>query len=630
MVAQDDITAINNDLEKVKEALEKLLNQQSFVQGPINIRNQAELRYVKSLGEITNIRGDVTVDISTETMHDSIAVVNAIISKINTIIGGNLSTTGHVSDVLDLSALSFVDGNLTVKVKANSIDGLTAVSGDLHLDYKADYVFPNLASTGSITVKDYEEVTKVDFPNLLPNDNGGTFQTGNVASIVSLSKATHVDLGGVQVRSLTAPKALIVKLGFNGTLAGTTTITAAEATNITLAATKIGAFPLTITGKDDGTVDLSGLKEVGAGLTVSGEIVDVTALTTVTGTLIIADAKTLTLPNLEKADAIGATAATTFSAEKLVVSGNVSLTAAKEITLASTNQNFLKIVDVVETITLTELKSTFVADGFEALETLNVTGKVPAEKDVTEGSVAYGLSSNDANSLKTVSIDGALGYISFVENDELESITKAGHIISCSIEENDNLKTVKFGHSFLKGELANIIRVLGNDELTEVDLTAVQKIKTLTITDNDELASIKVGSPDVLAEPSTTITFLVNSNKLPGKYTDGKAGTETTKYSAPVIVQADLYAIKLVLDAYNNQESRAASATFDLSFDKTLDDDGEETSVSLNGKLNADAAAQVGLDADVSTVADNDTNNASTGSVSGIDIQRELVLLKKE
>ena len=97
-VSQDDIDVINQDLEKVKEDLEKLLNQQSFTQGPINIRNQAELRYVKSLGDITNVRGNVTVNISSKSMHDSVAAVNKIISKINTIIGGNLHTTGHAKE----------------------------------------------------------------------------------------------------------------------------------------------------------------------------------------------------------------------------------------------------------------------------------------------------------------------------------------------------------------------------------------------------------------------------------------------------------------------------------------------------------------------------------------------------
>ena len=40
-------------------------------------------------------------------MLDSIAVVKEIVSKITTIVGGNLTTTGHVSGVLDLSALTF-------------------------------------------------------------------------------------------------------------------------------------------------------------------------------------------------------------------------------------------------------------------------------------------------------------------------------------------------------------------------------------------------------------------------------------------------------------------------------------------------------------------------------------------
>lgn len=630
-VAQDDIDAINKDLETVQEALDKLLSQQSFIQGPINIRNQAELKYVKTLGEIKNVRGSVTVDISSKSMHDSIVAVNKVISNINTIIAGDLTTTGHASDVLDFSKLTFIDGNLTVKAKANNLDGLTAVSKDLNLDYKADYVFPNLASTGSITIVDSDKVTKVDFPSLLTNDSGGTFQTGTTPSVVSLAKATHVDLGGVQVRSLTAGEAVIVKLGFNGTLAGTTTITAGKATDITLGATKIGAHALTISGKSDGTVNINALKEVGAGLTVSGAAVNASALKTVTGTLAIDGAKTLTLPALEKADDISAAAATAFSAEKLALTAAVTLTAATEITLASASDTLLPVKDKVKTLTLNSLDNgiSFDASAFSVLETLNVTAKTPKEADVKEDTQTNQVIADTAAKLKTISLAGAIGTVTLDNNAALESLTTAGNIINISVDNNDKLKTIKFGHTFLKGELANTVEVINNAELTEVDMTAVQKIKLITIETNAKLASIKVGSPDILAEPSATVTFTVKGNKLPGKYTNGKAGTETTEYSAPVIVQADLYALKLVLDAYNKQKSRAVSATFDLSFDKALDDKGKETDVTLIAKLNADTAAQNGLDGDATAADDNDTNN-STGATDGIDHKRELVLLKKE
>ena len=58
--------------------------------------------------------------------------------------------------------LLFVDGNLTIKGNTNKVEKLTAVNKDLHLDYPADYVFPNLTSAGSVTIKDPGKVTKVD------------------------------------------------------------------------------------------------------------------------------------------------------------------------------------------------------------------------------------------------------------------------------------------------------------------------------------------------------------------------------------------------------------------------------------------------------------------------------------
>ncbi|MEK9603643.1 MAG: hypothetical protein VW127_04385 [Flavobacteriaceae bacterium] len=635
-----DLASVNADLEKVKEDLEKLLSQQSFIQGPINIRNQAELKYVKTLGEIKNVRGSVTVDISSESMHDSIAAVNDVVSKINTIIAGDLTTTGHASDVLDFSALTFVDGNLTVKTKANSMEGLTAVTKDLNLDYPSDYVFPNLASTGSITIKDSDKVLKVDFPSLLTNDSGGTFQTGATPSVVSLAKATHVDLGGVQVRSITAPEAVTVKLGFSGTLAGTTTITAAKATEITLGATKIGAHALTIAGKSDGTVNLNALKEIGAGASVSGAAVNLDALKTATGTLVLDGSKTLNLPALEKADGISAAAATTFSAEKLVLSATATLSAATEITLASTSADLLATKDKVVTLTITALANAvnFDASAFSVLETLSVTGKTPKEADVSEGSQTNQVTADNAAKLKTISLAGAIKDISLENNTSLENLTTAGNIVDVFIRNNDKLKTIKFEHSFLKGELASTLRVEDNAELTEVDMATVQKIKGINIADNPKLASIKVGAPDVLAEPSATVTITVLSNKLPGKYTNAKAGSETSEYTAPVIVQADLYALKLIIDAYNSQKSRTLSVTFNLGFDKALNDKGEETDVTLADKLDADTAAHNGEDGESTATAtddvnkDNDSNNSVNGGGvdQGIDTARELALLKKE
>lgn len=631
-VTKDDINAINTDLEKVKEDLAKLLEEKvANIDGPINIRNQAELTYVKSLGEFTSIKGNFTVDLKTDkTLIDSIAAINKITGRMTSIISGDLTTTGHTSAVLDFSALTFVDGSLSVNEKANNFDALTTVSKDLTLNYKGDYAFSELSSTGSITITDYKEVTKVDFPKLVTGASGATFQTaGDANSEVSLDKATHVNLGAVEVRTLTAPEAETVKLGYMGTLNGDTTIDAEDATSIEIGATKIGTHSLTITAKDDGKVSLNGLTEAGQGITITGGSLEAGKLKTVTGTITINKAKSISLPALEKVSGqITAPDANSFTAEKFIVSDVLELAGAEEVTIASAATASLTAADL-EKLTLKALADGVTLDvsGFADLETIDITGK--AAKTVSQGAQDNGITTGGgAAALKTVTLGGAIGTVSLTSNDDLETITTSGNIVNITVHENKSLKTIKFGHSFLKGELASTIGVTSNTALEELDMTAVQKVKTITITNNGKLTSIKVGAPDVLAEPVAAISYTVNNNKLPGKYTDAKAGSETEEYTPQSIVQADLYAIKLLINAYNKQKSRTASATFDLSFDNALDKDGKDTDVALTAKLDADTAAQNGEDGTAGN-DDDDSNNATVAG-SGIDTARELATLKKE
>jgi len=629
-VTQEEVDQIEADVIEIKDALNDFLSQNASVQGPLRITNLAELEYVQSLGEITNLSGDLTVDVSSSAMQDSIAAVNAVLNTINVISGeGSLYLTGGGNVALDASSLTYVNGELVVKTKQADLSALKATTSTITLDYPGDFDFPLLGSSGDVVLTDSASTTLVNFPLL--NGSSGTSlylnNSGTVTSVITFVAATKVVIGNLEVSNLTANKATEISLGYTGSISDALNVSGTKAGSIiNISATKIG--DTSVVGSDSSMVNLSSLTETTGSLAVTAVSIDAPAVKTISGTLTLTDVKTAEFTLL--ATVSGTTTApdaTSFKAPALTGTHSITLAAAKTIEVKSVDETLLT-APAVETLTQNRLSLATMLDvsGYSTLKTLTVTG-AKATGTITPGVQTNSLTASGTAVLESVTLSGALGSANIANNPKLATVSTSGEIVSATIDNNSLLTMITFGHSFLAGENACTINVLNNSKLETLDMTSVQKIGTLNINTNPKLTSIKVGTPETLAEPIAAINYAVHTNGLKGTYTAAKAGTPTTPYASFSATQSDLYSIGLVLTAYVNQGTRTVTPTFNLDFsDNTLTTD--TTTDTLSFLLDGDSAAQLGADAMAST-ADDESDNA-TNSGSGISSIVELSKLLKE
>ena len=657
-VTQEDINDLDSKIETLQEQVAELLSRNAFAQGPISITNQAELAYAKSLGEFTNVRGNLTVNITDEELRDSITAVNTILGRIMVISGGDLNLTGHTSHTLDASEISFVDGNLNVHTKAANLAALTSVSKQVQLTYATDYDFPLLTKTGSITLTDGTNVTNVNLPVLRAVDGSKLSTTGATAGHATFSKATAVNLGDIEVSNLTANEATTVSLGYDGTLSGTTTITATKAdATITTKITSTGTSTFTIVADDGASLNLSTLKTANGITTLTGGTVNLSALTgaatltineaetitldeltAATGTLNLPDATSVSANKLASAQAINAVKATSFSASVLVLSQTASLTKATNVTIGSSSHTLLEAPAVTD-LTVTQLANgiNLDVDGYAKLEDLTVTGKTAATPG--QGNQNNQVLSDNAPELESVTLGGSLGLVDLSNNGDVTEINTSGNIKAIEINNNADLEEITLGHSYVSGDFASTVTVTNNADLGSLNMTAVKRVKSITITGNAKLTSIQVDTgaeSSSLAEPVTPLSFTVTGNKLLGAYTTAQAGTETTAYVPAKAVQADLYRFKQLIQAYQNRTgSHTGNITYNLSYDEVAGPaPGTTVAGTLIASLDGDTVAQAGPD-NTAGGADAQTDNgeaaaAGAGAGSGINNHatiNELALL---
>ena len=637
-VTEEDINDLDSKIETLQEQVAELLSRNAFAQGPISITNQAELAYAKSLGEFTNVRGNLTVDITDEELRDSITAVNTILGRIMVISGGDLNLTGHASHTLDASEISFVDGNLNVHTKAANLAALTSVSKQVQLTYATDYDFPLLTKTGSITLTDGEGVTNVNFP-IVPAVDGSRLSTAGAAVGTAIfNDATTVNIGDIEVLNFTANEASSVKLGYDGTASARTQVTATKAdATIRAHIGSTGTHSYTLTADDGASVNLSDLETAGEHLTITAGSVNLSSLTSVaqltinevesinlgeltsaTGNITTPDATAFTANKLTGARAIAAVRAETFSAETLVVSESLTLTVAENITVGSAS-NTLLMAPAVESLTVRQLENgiQLTVNGFVDLETLNVTGRVAATPG--HGNQNNQVLSDNAPELESVTLGGSLGLVDLSNNGEITEINTSGNIKAIEINNNADLEEITLGHSYVTGDFASTVTITNNADLESLNMTAVKRVKTITITGNAELSSIQVdtGADSAgLAEPVTDLNFTVTGNKLLGSYTAAQAGTETTAYVPAKAVQADLYRLKQLIHAYQNRTgSHTGNIVFNLSYDEVAGPvPGTTVAGTLIASLDGDAVAQAGPDGRSGTPGDDADNQADNGA----------------
>ncbi len=256
-----------------------------------------------------------------------------------------------------------------------------------------------------------------------------------------------------------------------------------------------------------------------------------------------------------------------------------------------------KFVNTIKSLSYTGSQTTPIAPGVQS-NVLNITNTI---------------------SLTSVAIIGSsyLGTLNVVSNTALESLNSAGAIISTVVASNTALTSLNFGHTYLSGENALSVSVSNNHSITTLNLSSLQKIKTIMIDNNTSLSSIDGPGSSVLLEPTASISLTITNNAFQGTYDDADAATETTVYVPATGSALVVDAFKPFINAYLAQ-TRTGAVSFTISIDEVdADADGDFDDGDISNSFNNDTAAQAGADG----VGGNDDDQSNGGA---IDTVKEL------
>ncbi|MCH1538894.1 MAG: hypothetical protein L7S43_02830, partial [Flavobacteriaceae bacterium] len=622
-----DLAAVNTAIADLQEDVNTLLEADAVINQPVTINNAATLEYVSTLiasgDDDPNVivNGDVTINLTAITQAGSVTLANAIASKIRTVIG-DVTVTSDAA--LNLSSLSFIDGDYSVSGSDANDVNLATISGDLTTNYAGANDYSHLSSVDDVVISNSVSATSVVFGDnttvgSIDDDTAGT-------GVVVFPNATLISLGTAPVTDVTANKATTVELKATAAAAGLTiSATAADAINLNSLASAGGTLSITGTGTTiihvdaltsagvitvadsdeshfgaltqatgaisvaaDTAANFAALTDIDAASSIGGATVILTELAAATGTLTLPDATTANLPAFSTS-ATGQLAATLATSVNLVSTALADISAPKATSLTLT----------ALAVDFTTTEATRAAQ-LPLVSTLAITAKT-----ISDGTAA-GVTTTDiditsTNTLTTVTVAGDVHSLS-VDGGDIASLTTSGNISDILIENTGDLTTLSLGHTYITGDAAATVSVQNADKLTALDLSNISKVKTVDVQGNLVLTSIIAPSATVLPEAGAAISVTTGTNSLTGTYTNGVnpvAATETTPAVARInpIIASD--SVNSLLTWWN-----AAAANADTGIVTSTSIDIENINYD-----NAGTAAKGSL-----TVAIAANNTASAGS----------------
>ena len=293
----------------------------------------------------------------------------------------------------------------------------------------------------------------------------------------------------------------------------------------------------------------------------------------VTITIKTVDALALDKLTTNNAKIVG-TAVKTFSAALLSATGtdSIDLAAGANITLLNlTATNTLADFDNLKALSLLEQADTIDFSSAVSMTTLEFTGKKVSP--ITQGGQTNDLTITKANtSLEKLTIDGVVRSVTLSDTSLDEFKTLVGStIINVTLRKNTKLKTIELKHDRLDGENALSITLDNNDAVTTLDMSSVNKVKTITLTGNGSLTTVTLPGFDPFVEPTADVSMTISGNNLSGNFYSATAGTDTTPY-LPAYIESDFLcgpngAITFL--EYYIDAASTGTVTFDIDIDKT-------------------------------------------------------------
>ena len=308
-------------------------------------------------------------------------------------------------------------------------------------------------------------------------------------------------------------------------------------------------------------------------LTVTATAFEFTALESNAGGIILGTGTSVEFPALESSSAnISGTTITSFKAIQLATTtGTIDVANAGALVAVGNLADGGKVADfaVLNALELHAQSSTITFTAAASMTTLTVLGKKnsPIQQDGQSNVVSI---TNANAKLTTLSVGGVLKAV-VLDNTKLESFESvAGStILNTDLRNNADLETISLAHDRLDGERALAIKVINNDKVVELDMSTVNKIKTIEVTGNASLTTITMAGYSPAVEPTAAIAVTISGNALAGEYTFATAGTDTTPYLESAISDSSgvICAVKDFVDFY-----AAAVTTGSVTSSVDLDD----------------------------------------------------------
>ena len=625
VTTSDELAAVSAALAAVQEDVNTLLEADAVINQPVTITNSANLEYVSSLiGYAIDdpnviVNGAVTINTTALTASETITA-NAIAGKIRTVIG-NVAVTAAVA--LNLESLSFINGNYSVSGSDANDPNLATISGGLTTDYPGDHDYTHLSEVGAVVISDSPSATLVDFTGVTV----ATIDDGAAGpGVVVFNRATSVNLGTAPVTSVTANAATSIETRMVTAAGITISATSATAINVNQMTSSTGNISITGAGTTtivhfDGLATSTGnittvavgeahfgaltqagtlaiaasaaanfgaLTDTDAAASIGGATVILTNLAAATGTLTLPDATTANLPAFSTSAGSGVSAAVAISAN--MVSGAVadlSLPKATSLTLTAQAENF-----------------TLVNASFDDLTTVDITGK-----DVT-GITTLAISLTSAATLTTVTVGGEVSALT-VAGAGPTSLTTAGNITGLTTTATA-LATFALGHTYITGDTAVVIDIQ-DSAASAIDMSAITKVKSITLSGNGGLTSVVAPSSTVLPEAGAAIAITTGTNSFTGTYTNGSAAvaaTETTPAVAAVLPIIASDSVNSLLTWWNaaaaNADAGVATST-SIDIENITYSTSAAPTVVLKGDLDAAITGDGASGAAAAPIADNAT-----------------------
>ena len=553
VASASDLDLISTALGIVNDDVKELLSKNAVINQTVTINNEATLIYAETLiSSATDapnviINGGLVISVTTTNFDAGmLARVDAITPKVATVLGAtgvSISNTSTPVHTVLVPNLTFVDGPYTVTGAPADDSGLRTVSGDLTIAHTGAADYSQVTTIGGDVVIN-KDVTSIDL-SAATVAGGITDSASADSGKIVFPKATAVNVGTSSVHFANLQKAVgTVNLGFAGAITSNVSITTPKATRVDFGAkTATGTFEVAAKTGTAGTAfyapsleytiggttvtaseaHFSKLTGFGGNSTINATAVDFSSLSqTASGTLVL-------------------TNATAFSAPKLVVTNNVTATAAVTVEVKSSD-NVNLFLDAVKTLTVNTLGVTtdFTTGGYTTLVTLNIggaQGKAPFISTVTNTldiqNTALKTLNITGGDFDTVSVSGTTG---------LTALSTAGEIKSFTLNGATTLVAATIGHSHLDGSDAATFVVTGNTLLAGLTTSALDEVGNLDISSNAALAAIDLSSLTTLPILGS-YTATITGNKLSGGFVAATAGATTTAFVEAIVKSDDLMTI---------------------------------------------------------------------------------------